>query len=106
MAGFALMLAGRLTGQTFTTLHSFTAISRFPVTAMGTEPIPYTGLILSGDTLYGTTENGGPYGEGTVFRLNVDGTGFTNVHSLHGFSALLLILARIAMELIPKAVWF
>jgi hypothetical protein len=35
---------------------------------------PYGGLVLSGATLYGTTEMGG--GSGNVFRINMDGSGF------------------------------
>jgi uncharacterized repeat protein (TIGR03803 family) len=38
---------------------------------------PYAGLVLSGDTLYGTTYEGGRSGGGTVFKVNTDGTGFT-----------------------------
>lgn len=46
---------------------------------------PYGGLVLSGNVLYGTTSSGGRGGQGTVFGLNTDGTGFTN---LYNFSAL------------------
>jgi len=41
---------------------------------------PYCTLALSGSVLYGTTESGGT-GTGSVFALNTDGTGFTNLHS-------------------------
>jgi len=44
---------------------------------------PQDGLILSGNTLYGTAVNGGTYGWGTVFAINTDGTGFTNLHSFN-----------------------
>ena len=44
---------------------------------------PYAGLILSGNTLYGTT-SGGSWGDGTVFAINTDGIGFTNLHSFTG----------------------
>jgi uncharacterized repeat protein (TIGR03803 family) len=40
---------------------------------------------LSGKKLYGTAEQGGPFGYGTVFAVKTDGTGFTN---LHAFAAL------------------
>jgi uncharacterized repeat protein (TIGR03803 family) len=43
--------------------------------------IPVAGLILSGNTLYGTASGGGAGGNGTVFALNTDGTGFTTLHS-------------------------
>ena len=38
-------------------------------------------MILSGQTLYGTTRLGGRSGHGTVYALNTDGTGFTNIHN-------------------------
>jgi uncharacterized repeat protein (TIGR03803 family) len=37
------------------------------------------GFFLSGNTLYGTASGGGTNGYGTVFRLNTDGTHFTNL---------------------------
>lgn len=37
--------------------------------------------MLSGNTLYGTTVNGGTYGYGTVFKVNTDGTGFSVLKS-------------------------
>ena len=43
---------------------------------------PYqTGVILAGNTLYGTTYYGGPNGNGAVFRVNTDGSGFTVLHT-------------------------
>src|SRR6266436_4853713 len=69
---FGMVLVGRVTAQTFTVLHSFTF-------AGGSQP--YAGLIISSNTLYGTTINGGTWGLGTVFAVNTDGTGFTNLHS-------------------------
>jgi uncharacterized repeat protein (TIGR03803 family) len=45
---------------------------------------PYGGLVLSGTKLYGTTEQGGSNGIGTVFALDTSGTGFTNLHSFNG----------------------
>ncbi len=77
-AGFVLMLAGQATAQTFTTLYSFTGGSD------GAAPVG--GLILSGNTLYGTANNGGSSGYGTVFALNTDGAGFTTLYSFAGGS--------------------
>ena len=71
-AGAGLMPAGRVTAQTFTNLHNFTG-------ADGASP--YGSLIVSGNILYGTTKAGGSSSNGTVFRINTDGTGFTNLHS-------------------------
>ena len=49
---------------------------------------PVASLVLSGQTLYGTTLYGGANGNGTIFAVNTDGTSFTNLHafSLSGFS--------------------
>jgi uncharacterized repeat protein (TIGR03803 family) len=63
---------GRITAQTFATLHSF-------INSEGMSPL--SELTLSGSTLYGTTFAGGGYGRGSVFKVNVDGTGFTNLYS-------------------------
>src|SRR5438045_1718315 len=70
MAGLGLMMAGRVTAQSFTTLHSFSG-----------GVWPYGGLVLSGKTLYGTARGGGSSGSGAVFAINTDATGFTNLHS-------------------------
>ena len=43
-------------------------------------------MILSGNTLYGTADDGGSSGNGTVFAVNTDGTGFTNLHSFTAMS--------------------
>jgi uncharacterized repeat protein (TIGR03803 family) len=65
-------------GAGFTTLHSFTGTVF--VTSEGLSP--QGGLILAGDSLYGTTyEGGGALNGGTVFKVNTNGTGFTNLHS-------------------------
>jgi uncharacterized repeat protein (TIGR03803 family) len=42
---------------------------------------PRAALVLSGGALYGTTRYGGTNGSGTVFKMNSDGTGFTNICS-------------------------
>src|SRR5438552_1420912 len=48
--------------------------------------MPSAGLDLSGNTLYGTTTGGGSSGKGTVFAVNTDGTGFTNLHNFNNVS--------------------
>ena len=46
---------------------------------------PYSGLTLGADgALYGMTEAGGAAGQGTVFRLNRDGSGHTILASFNG----------------------
>jgi len=63
-------------GTGFTTLYAFTGGSD--------GGWPQAGLILSGNTLYGTTLEGGNSDAGTVFAVNTDGTGFTMLHSFTG----------------------
>src|ERR1035437_6020336 len=78
IAGLGLISAGRVTAQTSTTLHSFTN---------GIDGAnPQAGLILSGTTLYGTAAGGGSFSNGTVFAVNTDGTGFTNLYILTALS--------------------
>lgn len=66
--------------QTFTNLHSLAFTN-------GTGPV--ANLIISGTTLYGTTRiygggTGGGYG--SVFKMNTDGSAFTNLHTFSGIA--------------------
>ena len=80
IAGLGLLLTCQVTAQTFTNLHSFTATSgSFSTNSDGANLV--AGLILSGNTLYGTAYDGGTNGTGTVFALNIDDTGFMTLHS-------------------------
>jgi len=87
VAGLGLMPASRVTAQSFTNLYSFTAthVNSSGVSTNSDGAYPGAGLILSGNTLYGTASGGGTNGYGTVFAVNTDGTGFT---VLHTFTAL------------------
>ncbi len=76
IAGLGFLLAGRVTAQTFTVLHSFTNGSD------GANP--YCGLVSSGNTLYGVAAGVGGSGTGPVFAVNTDGSGFTNLYSFTG----------------------
>jgi uncharacterized repeat protein (TIGR03803 family) len=73
IAGLVLMPAARLAAQSFTPLYNFTN---------GLDgAYPESGLILAGDTLYGTAESGGSRDDGTVFAVNINGGGLAPVHS-------------------------
>src|SRR6266568_5655837 len=93
IAGLGLMMqAGRVTAQTFTTLHSFTALNCVELALTAYCPNsdgagPNARLILSGNTLYGTANGGGSSGNGTVFALNTDGTEFTTLHAFTATSS-------------------
>jgi uncharacterized repeat protein (TIGR03803 family) len=70
-------------GTGFAVLYRFSARLRDPIYGTyytdGTYPVGT--LVLSGNTLYGATTFGGTNnGEGTVFAINTDGSGFTNLH--------------------------
>ena len=72
--------------MTFETLHYFllrlTRITRQTTTVS----IRWGHQVLSGTVLYGTAQFGGFSGEGTVFALNTDGSGFTNLYSFQNIS--------------------
>src|SRR5213593_2868323 len=91
------LIPNQVTAQTFTTLHSFTALTGPDFSTNSDGARPRAGLISSGDTLYGTARNGGSSGWGTVFAVNTDGTGFTNLHS---FPAASVFFSPTATELV------
>jgi uncharacterized repeat protein (TIGR03803 family) len=64
----------------------FTVLTNFDNATMGGNP--QAGLIQGTDgALYGTASSGGSGGYGTVFRLNLDGTGFTVFTSFDNITA-------------------
>jgi uncharacterized repeat protein (TIGR03803 family) len=71
-------------GSGFATLYSFSATDGNGNNSDGANP--QAGLILSGNTLYGTAAYGGTSGAGTIFAVNTDGTGFTNLYNFKGGS--------------------
>ena len=60
-------------GTGFTNLHNFVLDSD------GGQPVDGS-LLLADNVLYGAAYFGGPFGTGTIFKLNTDGTGFTVLH--------------------------
>jgi uncharacterized repeat protein (TIGR03803 family) len=80
-SGFGAIFAINIDGSGFTNLYSFTATQS---TTNGDGANPYAGLVLSGGTLYGVAYNGGSFGYGTIFAINTDGSGFTNLYSFNG----------------------
>jgi uncharacterized repeat protein (TIGR03803 family) len=61
--------------QVYNILHNFGS-QRFDGYA------PLTALVLSSNTLYGTTASGGTNANGTIFKINTDGTGYGILRSL------------------------
>jgi uncharacterized repeat protein (TIGR03803 family) len=75
IAMLAGMSAFSQTEQVSTLVHVFT-------NSDGAEP--YAGLTASGNTLFGTAYHGGASGDGTVFSVNTDGSGFSLLHDFSG----------------------
>src|SRR6185437_3770270 len=64
-------------GSGYAELHSFEATVP---TVLGTNSDgnrPQGDLVTDGNTLYGTAQLGGPSGDGTICKINTDGSGFT-----------------------------
>ena len=73
-------------GTGFKTLHVFTSISA-PYYTNSDGGIVCGTLILLGNTLYGAADFGGSGGNGNVFAVNTNGTGFTVLHSFSSFGS-------------------
>jgi uncharacterized repeat protein (TIGR03803 family) len=68
-------------GSGFLALHTFTGTS-------GDGAKPYAPLVIGSDgALYGTTEDGGSGGGGTVFKLQTSGSGYMVIHPFTGDAA-------------------
>jgi uncharacterized repeat protein (TIGR03803 family) len=81
--GAGTVFAVNTNGSGFKVLYTFSAPD--PVVETNNDGAsPNGGLILSGNTLYGTTYAGGTNGTGTVFAVNTNGSGFK---VLYTFSA-------------------
>jgi len=82
--GLGTVFAMNTDGTGFTNLYSFSSASGAPYYTNSDGASPRCTLIFSGNRLYGTAYEGGAGGNGTVFAINIDGTGFTNLHSFAG----------------------
>jgi len=73
-------------GRGYSTLKSFSPAhaSTNGVLTNSDGVAPLAGVVLGGDTLYGTTYEGGAWGMGTVFSLNTNGTGLTVLRHFSG----------------------
>jgi uncharacterized repeat protein (TIGR03803 family) len=77
--GNGVVFSIKTNGTAFTTLHSFPPMDT--LTATNTDgAIPFGGLALSDDNLYGTTSAGGHGGSGTAFSIGTNGAGFSVLH--------------------------
>src|SRR5208282_5905797 len=71
-------------GSGFQTLHTFYGSQGGATGNPADGAEPDGSLTASGNTLIGTTRQGGASGNGAVFEMNTDGTGFTLLDSLGG----------------------
>src|ERR1035441_3768104 len=67
--------ATSLFAQTYNILHNFGSFYR-------DGDAPLTDLVLNSNTLYGTTASGGTNYNGTIFKINTDGSGYSIIRSL------------------------
>ena len=70
-------------GTGFVILHHFATIT-YPNPTNSDGACPMAGLVLRGNTLYGTASEGGSAGCGTVFKVKTDGRDFSVLHSFSG----------------------
>ena len=82
-AGCGVIFKINTDGTGFNVLHSFSSAS-YPNFVNSDGANPRGRLVLSGNILYGTAIIGGSYGNGTIFKINTDGTGFTNLFNFNG----------------------
>jgi len=61
-------------GSGYTNLYSFGTVDNDGAN-------PYGSLTLVGSILFGMTSEGGTYSDGTIFQINTDGSGYTNLYS-------------------------
>ena len=70
-------------GSGFKVLHEFDDVdsaATAPTIVNDEGAHPRAGLVQSGEYLYGTTNTGGANGQGTIFRLRLDGSEFSILH--------------------------
>ena len=73
-------------GTQFTNLHSFSPLSSGFIGYNTDGAAPYSTLILSSNVLYGTASQGGEGSGGSIFRMNTDGSDFTNLYSFPNYA--------------------
>jgi len=84
--GSGALFAIQTDGTGFTNLYSFSAPSNSPPYGNNDGDRPAGPLLLLGNTLYGTANDGGTSDEGTLFSIKTDGSGFAVLHNFQGSS--------------------
>ena len=83
LTGATFLTCDHASAATFTNLYTFSALDENGFNGDGADSV--AALTASGQTLYGTASTGGAAGGGTIFAINTDGTGFTNLYSFTNF---------------------
>src|SRR5262252_2592339 len=79
--GYGTIFKVNTNGTSSTNIYSFTAESFGTSSSTNDDgAFPNSHLILSGNSLFGTATEGGRFGNGTVFKINTDGSGFGVLH--------------------------
>ena len=73
-----------INGTGYTTIHNFIGSNPLFTGNSRDGVAPIGSLMLSGNTLYGMTELGGNYDDGTIYSINLNGTGYTILHNFNG----------------------
>ena len=75
--GYGMVFGVNTDGSGYANLHSFAGL----VSGTNSDGIqPLATLAIYGTNLFGACSGGGAFGSGTAFRMNTDGSGFTNLH--------------------------
>jgi uncharacterized repeat protein (TIGR03803 family) len=78
-SGYGTIFKIKTNGTDFAVLHQFPSPNGSSTSISGLGP--WAGLTVSGDKLYGVAANDQNDASGSVYSLNIDGTGFTVVYS-------------------------
>jgi len=84
IVAFGTVYSVDTSGGSFTHLHDFSGGNDGGFCDGQNDDMPLDAVILSGNTLYGTTEWGGTNSLGVVYKLNATNGGFTVLHSFGG----------------------
>jgi len=83
-SGYGAIYSMKTDGSLYSNLYDFTPVFSYLNPTNSDGAFPSHSPTRIGNTLYGTTTEGGYFGSGTIFKINTDGTAYT---VLHHFSA-------------------
>lgn len=98
MLGLWLAATLGLPAQTFQVLYHFNFSDSMA-------PFPQGQLLLSGTNLYGTTEGGGDYQDGSIYRISTNGMDFKTIRSFTAMNETAFTNADGAMPMAGLVLW-